>query len=941
MTGVGAGGADRVYSTAMDARALDAVGEAIVVSDLAGRIVHWTPRAEALYGWTAAEVLGQDGAEVLAPESHRAQARAIIAQVQAGEPWSGQFPVRRRDGSALLVWVTYAPYRDAGGALVGAIGVSRDLAPVINAGVKLAPRADLGRVLATSLDTEQAAAEVARALVPAFADLCALVVLDEPDGPRWLTLDAADPAAAPLLRSIREAPLHPRARANAEEVMRTGRTKFVADHLAAIPADTDAYDADVTRLAPGATLIAPMVAHGHAIGILSFAMTHTSGRHFGPDDAAFAAEIGQQIGLAIDNARVHTELQRSKARLRLALAAAPVSLFTQDRDLRYTWLRSPLRPDLEQVLGFTDAELVPGDAGAAITRLKRAVLTTGRGGRAVVTAPVGDQIHHYDLTLEPVRNGAGAVVGVTGAAWDVTEQRHLMDKLAQAEAAVRQLIDAAPEPYFLSQGDGRFVDVNAATVALVGYSRDELLTMRVADLVIPEERGRAEALAAIPRGATVIHEWRLRRKTGEVVDIEVHGKVLADGRRQGFARDITDRKAAERAGARLLALEQRHGARLEQLSAAVLAIAPIDDRFPAPVRSVLRRIVDQAARLVGTDLVAIGLGDDPTEPFGPWLTHAPLAGEGEPVVPSPPAAGAAPDLAAIFPGIPLGAFLVTPIVGDGRVLGQLYLARRAGLGGFASDDAAVLTLLVAHGAIAIANARLYAEREAAVRAREELLAIVSHDLRNPLRAIELREELLARTHDSVALQDHARSVRGAVGAMRRLIQNLLDATSLGLEGLRLELGDHALAEIAAEPLELLGPVAASRGVRLAVALADLPRVRVDRERIAQTLYNLIGNALRFTPAGGEVVISATAQPDAIEIAVADSGPGIPAEDLPRVFDRYFTTATGHEGTGLGLYIAKGVVDAHGGRIWIDPTEVRGCTVRVSLPRAGVPPRQTR
>ncbi|MCE9578067.1 MAG: PAS domain S-box protein [Deltaproteobacteria bacterium] len=918
----------------MDVRALDAVGEAIVVTDVAGRIVHWTPAAERLFGWPAAEVLGRDVLDVIPAEMTRTQAHERLARLTAGEAWTGQFLVRRRDGTAFLAWVTATPQRDDAGTVTAVIGVFRDLAPVLAANATLAPLAELGRILGASLDYEKAAADLARALVPAFADLCAVIVLDEPTGPRWLALAAGDGTHAAELNAIRAAPLHPRARANIEEVMRTGRVKFVADHLAAIPDASEAYDASVIRLGPGATLVAPLIAHGHAIGALSFAMTRRSQRRFGPADGAFAEEIGQRVGLAIDNARVHTELRRSEERLRLALAVAPISLFAHDRDLRYTWLRSPLSQDPARVLGLTDDEVQPGQA-AEIMAHKRAVLTTGRSARAVIAAKVGTGVRHYDLALEPMRDAADAIVGVTGAAWDVTEQRQLMAQLRLAEATVRRLIDDAPEPYFLAEPDGRFVDVNAAAVALTGYARDELLAMNVAELVVPEETERAAKLRELPPGTTSIRDWRVRRKSGELVELEVHGRVMPDRQRQAFARDITDRKRAERAGAQLLAVEQRHRARLEQLSQAALLIAPLDQRFPAAVRSVLRRILDQATDLVDAGVAAIGLGEDLAEPYAPWLSTGGVgaAGDDDPIVPCPPADPHAA-VAAVFPGVALDAFLAVPLRRDGRAIGHLYLGRPAGRGPFSADDAATLGLLVAHGAIAVENARLYAEREAAVRAREELLAIVSHDLRNPLRAIELREDLLARTHDAPALREHARGVRSAVASMRRLIQNLLDATSLGLERLRLELGDHDLAGIADEALELLGAVALSHDVRLEVQLRGLPLVRVDRERIAQTFYNLIGNALRFTPAGGEVVIAASARAHAIEVVVADSGPGIAPEDLPRVFDRYFTTATGHEGTGLGLYIVKGVVDAHGGRIWIDPAPGRGCAVHFELPMAG-------
>jgi signal transduction histidine kinase len=120
-------------------------------------------------------------------------------------------------------------------------------------------------------------------------------------------------------------------------------------------------------------------------------------------------------------------------------------------------------------------------------------------------------------------------------------------------------------------------------------------------------------------------------------------------------------------------------------------------------------------------------------------------------------------------------------------------------------------------------------------------------------------------------------------------------------------------------VDMLTPIARDREVTLEVRIPALPPQRFDRERLLQTVYNLAGNALKFTPAGGTVVIDAVLRDHELEVSVSDTGTGISPDALPRVFDRYFTTAKGHEGTGLGLYIAKGVIEAHGGRIWVHST----------------------
>lgn len=920
----------------MDAAILDALGDAVVVTDLAGRILRWNRAAEQLYGWPTALALGEDLGALLAVDLAKERAE-IMDRLGRGETWSGLRAVRRRDGTRILIWATDTPLPDATGALMGVIAVHRDRGPVLNASARLAPDPARGRILGASLDYARAVRELTSAVVPTFADLCALVVLDEPDGPRWVANVAADPASQAVLEAVQLAPLPPRARAIADDVMRRGRVRVLDDiaaYVAAQPA-AEAYDAAVTGLATGASIIAPLRAHGHAIGVISFAMTPASGRAFGPDDPALAEEIGHRIGLAIDNARLHTALRRSEARLRLATLAAPVVLFTQDRELRYTW-RQPLADPAAPVLGRTDGELLDDellDDASPLTDIKRGVLRSGIGARAVVPITIAGRTRHFDMILEPTRDDADQIVGLTGAAWDVSEQLRLEGELRAAEAHVRRLIDEAPEAYARSGPDRRFVDVNAAAIALLGYDRAALLTMDPRELVVPEDQAAlAAAVRGRPPGEVVTHELRVRRGDGRIITVELRAKALAEGGRQTIFRDVTDRVAAERARAQLLAVEQAHRSRLEHLVGAALAIAPIDERGPAAVRSVLRRVVERAPGLVAADAAAIGLGDEPDAPLGPWLTSAAGAAPAPEAAPPTPAT-ASP--ATVFPGRALAAFLAVPLIRDGRPIGQLYLGRAAGQPPFSADDTAVLALLAAHAAVAIENARLYTEREAAVRAREELLAVVSHDLRNPLRAIELRAELLARTRDEPELRAHAATVGRTIASMRRLIQNLLDANSLGLDRLRLDVGHHDLRAIFDEVVEPLAAVAHDRGVRVEVRVPEIS-VRGDRERLAQMFANLLGNAVRFTPAGGQVSVTARVSVEAIEVVVADSGPGIPAEDRARVFDRYFTTALGHEGAGLGLYIARGVVEAHGGRIWIGDDPAPGCAIHVALPLAPAP-----
>jgi signal transduction histidine kinase len=228
--------------------------------------------------------------------------------------------------------------------------------------------------------------------------------------------------------------------------------------------------------------------------------------------------------------------------------------------------------------------------------------------------------------------------------------------------------------------------------------------------------------------------------------------------------------------------------------------------------------------------------------------------------------------------------------------------------------------------------------ERAVAAREQILAVVSHDLNNPLSSILMKAALLERSTPDDASGDRVRratsSIRHAANRMQYLIRNLLDAASLEAGRLVLELKPCRLDDLFAETVDLFDAAAAQKSVDLRCHLpGETLAVLADRERILQVLSNLVGNAIKFTPKGGAVSLRASATPDEVTFAVEDTGPGIPEEYRARVFERFWTTKQeGGKGTGLGLFIAQRIVEAHGRRIWIESWMGRGTVVSFTLRR---------
>ncbi|HKC82235.1 MAG TPA: HAMP domain-containing sensor histidine kinase [Gemmatimonadaceae bacterium] len=234
--------------------------------------------------------------------------------------------------------------------------------------------------------------------------------------------------------------------------------------------------------------------------------------------------------------------------------------------------------------------------------------------------------------------------------------------------------------------------------------------------------------------------------------------------------------------------------------------------------------------------------------------------------------------------------------------------------------------------LSLARARDVAEE--ASRAREEILGVVAHDLRNPLNVVMMTTQLFADTQPTGEKRDQLLgAMQRASQRMNRLIEDLLEVVRQESGKMKLDVEDVSVASLVSQTAEMFQATAAEKGVSLRVeeTAPDLA-VRGDSERIMQVLSNLVGNALKFVPSGGRVVLKCERDdPDAI-CSVADSGPGIAPEDLDRLFEKFWQRRrTDKRGVGLGLAIARGIVEAHGGRIWAESNVGVGSTFYFTLP----------
>jgi len=519
-----------------------------------------------------------------------------------------------------------------------------------------------------------------------------------------------------------------------------------------------------------------------------------------------------------------------------------------------------------------------------------------------------------------------------------------------------EIVEIAADAVICMDAFQRITFFNKGAEAIFGYTPDEIIGERIETLI--PERYRANHQRQVAEfGRSKVKARRMGerreiaglRKSGEEFPAEAAISQVHNGDDVIYAvvlRDVTIRKRFElrekflaEAGERLAASFGSTETLTQVARLAIPAIADgciLENRVAGGFLAGATAHVDPAIEDVLDDVSLAGSRLPPkTHPLIEILERrAPVLLQSNAAARLLEASSMPAYLKAVKAMNP-GSALFLPLVAREQLIGALTLFRGPQRGPFDGDDLQFAESLARLAALALDNARLHDTVRASLRARDEMVGVVSHDLRNPVAAVKMLSRALLSAGDGDTAQSRGslELIAQAAEQMDLLIRDLLDVN-------RLDAGRLSIAPVAVDPstlltesLQTLRPLVDERGIHLDLQIeSGLPKVMADRERIQQTLSNLVGNAIKFSHRDSKIVVLARKDSSEVVISVLDEGKGISADHLPRVFDRYWQSSrTDRQGAGLGLAIAKGIVETHGGRIWIESTPGKGTIASFTLP----------
>lgn len=579
-----------------------------------------------------------------------------------------------------------------------------------------------------------------------------------------------------------------------------------------------------------------------------------------------------------------------------------------------------------------------GDAGAGDILRRLQGLLAGHADECVVEHPwpcPGQAPHWFLMHARRPFHGQGLILSQL----DISARKQAEEQLRQAQRLTQAIIDGAGALVFAKDLEGRYFLTNRAWRERMGLSEHQAHGATDEGVFGPQaaEAFRRNDQQVLATGSLMVAEETTYLRGRPVTYLSSKFPLVNEAGRPyavcGVSVDVTEQKRVEKKLNELLDAERRHAHLLAQMAEAsrlVHACLTADE--------IANVLTQQAREIIGAHRATTTLA--PEGPGARTIQAVALAED-----------GAAPD-AASTEAPPEGAMrsvvLSVPLAGqDGRHLGVVRLYGRTA-GEFTAEDEAVLVQLAAIASTGLENARLYASLREADHRKDEFLATLAHELRNPLAPIRNGLEILRRSGQLVGSAARARDMmERQLAHMVRLVDDLLDVSRISRGKVDLRLSPLRVQAVLDHALEASRPAIDHGGHTLALQVPAQPlTVCGDLTRLAQVVSNLLNNAAKYTPSGGRIELAARAEGAHAVIQVTDNGTGISVEMLPRVFDLFAqvdrTLARAQGGLGIGLSLARQLVGLHGGEILAESAGLglgSRFTVRLPLAEATPEPQQ--
>ena len=632
-------------------------------------------------------------------------------------------------------------------------------------------------------------------------------------------------------------------------------------------------------------------------------------------DAMAVHVAGTQTRLREDiaeRARVQEALENSEARLQQVLNNTTAVVFAKDTEGRFLFANRQFRHIFHlrqaELIGKTDAEILPAEIAKSFRANDLLVLRRNAPVEFEETVPLVDGLHTYISIKFPLYDANGIAYAVCGISTDITERKKSDEALRISEESHRAIFDAAEDSIFVHDIEtGAIVDVNPKACATFGYSREDFRHLNVGALGTGESPYRQEdAMALIKRAAggdPLKIEWHGKSKDGTLRWHEVYVKRVTIGghdRILALARNITDRKIAEAA---LRASEEQYHA-----------------MFNASIDGLT--LWNSSCEIVDTN---------------PALWHMYGYGDERVSPPLPPGGWAGPSYPADFlRWVAAGESLHSEVT-QRRKDGSALELEVHGIPMQYQGQPHVLTIARDITEKKRAEQELERQRES-LHQREKLAALgsllagVSHELNNPLSVVVARAVLLEEQGDATT-RAAALKIRTAAERCARIVRTFL-AMARQQQPKR---GPVAINDVILAALDISAYAIRTNSIEVVLELSqDIPPILADGDQLHQVLLNLIINAqqsLQEQSTHRQIRLTSrfNAQKDTLSVAVADNGPGIPEHLRARVFEPYFTTKAIGIGTGVGLAVSSGIVEAHGGSLRVDCPAAGGAVFTIALP----------